>query len=314
MIKNTLYICLIITISACVKNTEIDNKNFAEESTQDINKIIMEDKSGQSITLEKIDGNRWIVNQKYPAWKDQIEYTLKVMEDIRVKSSVSESAYNTVMKNLATTAVKIEIYKEDELTKTYYIGGNTNDHLGTYMIMKNSHTPFIMHIPDRRPGILNPKFGLEGNNVNKNVWRERIKISINAEDIQDIESNNLIDPLESFKLEAKTKTVYNKNHKKTYYNSETYKEFINSFSELKCGGYSNISRKNIKKIKIIKISTNEKRTYELKIYEKIKKKRNQNEFNPNVEIYYATWNNSDLVIIQKNIFNKVLINLSEIKI
>ena len=37
MIKNILYICLIITISACVKNTEIDNKDFAEESTKDYN-------------------------------------------------------------------------------------------------------------------------------------------------------------------------------------------------------------------------------------------------------------------------------------
>ena len=108
--------------------------------------------------------------------------------------------------------------------------------------------------------------------------------------------------------------IYNNNHKETYYDPSRYKEFINSFSELKCGAYSNISRKNIQKIKIIKISTNDNKTCELKIYEKIKKERNQDEFNPNVEIYYATWNNSDLVIIQKNIFNKVLINLNEIKI
>ncbi len=39
----------------------------------------------------------------------------------------------------------------------------------------------------------------------------------------------------------------------------------------------------------------------------------QKKYDSTVENLYAKWNNSDMVIIQKNIFNKVLITLDEIK-
>ena len=35
----------------------------------------------------------WKINNKYEVWERQIEYTLKVMEDIRIKSSVSEKKW-----------------------------------------------------------------------------------------------------------------------------------------------------------------------------------------------------------------------------
>ena len=38
MVKNIWYICLIITISACVNN-KADEKDFAEKSTKDINNV-----------------------------------------------------------------------------------------------------------------------------------------------------------------------------------------------------------------------------------------------------------------------------------
>ena len=41
--------------------------------------------------------------------------------------------------------------------------------------------------------------------------------------------------------------------------------------------------------------------------------KTQKEYASTVENLYAKWNNSDMVIIQKNIFNKVLITLDEIK-
>ena len=59
----------------------------------------MSDKSGNSILLKK-NKNNWTVNNKYEAWQRQIDYTLKVMEDIRIKSSVSEKKIDYVIKNM----------------------------------------------------------------------------------------------------------------------------------------------------------------------------------------------------------------------
>ena len=83
------------------------------------------------------------------------------MKDIRIKSSVSEQKTKFVLQNIATKGVKVEIFDGGQKIKSYYIGGNTSDHHGTYMIMENSKNAYVMHIPDRHPGILNPKYGIE---------------------------------------------------------------------------------------------------------------------------------------------------------
>ena len=166
-------------------NKEIDPTNFAVENTENISKVIMSDKKGDKIIMEKKD-NQWFINNKYKIWDIRIDYLLEVLKDIKVKSSVPLKRQNTVIKNIATTGVKIEIFENNNLTKTYFIGGNTSDHLGTYMIMKGAEEAYIIYMPNRNPGILNPKYGIEGIYVNETVWREPITIKIIPEEISEV--------------------------------------------------------------------------------------------------------------------------------
>jgi hypothetical protein len=71
---------------------------------------------------------------------------LETIYSIRVKETVPKTAFNTVVKRLATQAVKVEIYLNNELSKTYYVGGPTLDYYGTYMLLENSSTPYVMWI------------------------------------------------------------------------------------------------------------------------------------------------------------------------
>ena len=143
--KFLIYILIFISIicfSSCKTDVKekINEKNFnlTQSETENIDKIIMSDKGGNIITLEK-EKEEWIINSKYPVWKRQIEYTLNVMKDIRIKSSVSEQKTKVgITEIIATTGVKVEIFEKEEKIKSYYIGGNTSDHQGTYMIMENA--------------------------------------------------------------------------------------------------------------------------------------------------------------------------------
>ena len=76
---NFISLALLITlifIYSC-KNEKIDQKDFAINDSSNISKIIMSDKSGNSILLKK-NKNNWTVNNKYEVWQRQIDYTLKV--------------------------------------------------------------------------------------------------------------------------------------------------------------------------------------------------------------------------------------------
>ena len=314
-------IIIIFTISFFSCDKEINEKDFNIQEIESINEIIMTDKYGGKLVLTKLK-DHWLINDTFIAWNEQIEYTLNVMKDIRIKSSVPESFENFAMESIRTNGVKIEIFKNNESLKTYYIGGNTRDHLGTYMIKEGSKNPYIMHIPNRHPGILNPKYGLQGNKVNPHIWRKPINISISSSSISSVKVRDYLNVNQSFTIYNQTDKfndthttleVYNLNSElvKTDFNKAS--EYINSFSDLKCGKYKpSIEKSQLRLIK--KISINQESTIDsLLIFDNPYYNENNKQFHPNIEILFASYNNSDLVIIQKNIFNKVLITLDDLK-
>jgi hypothetical protein len=283
-----------------------------EEPTNNIDKIIMSDKGGNIITLEK-EEDKWIVNNKYTVWERQIEYTLSVMKDIRIRSSVSEKKTKFVLQNIATKGVKVEIFENEQRIKSYYIGGNTSDHHGTYMIMESAENPYVMHIPDRHPGILNPKYGIEGIYLNENIWREPITININPIEITEVKVMDFINKEQSYTINIKNKTLIGSKNKEILIDNRKYDEFASFFSNLQCGIYrSDLNPEDFILSKKIYI-TNNNQIDSLIIYDVDKIQKTQKEYASTVENLYAKWNDSDMVIIQKNIFNKVLITLDEIK-
>jgi hypothetical protein len=121
--------------------------NFAVADTAAITKIFMADKNNQKVLLEKRADGTWMVNNKFIAKQGMVNSLLETIYSIRVKELIPKGGFNTVIKNLATKSTKVEIYKKGELNRVYYVGGSTQDNKGTFMMLENSATPFIMWIP-----------------------------------------------------------------------------------------------------------------------------------------------------------------------
>ncbi len=132
-------------------------RDFAVKDTGAVVKIFLANKSGQQTLLEKQPTGEWFMNKKVLARPDAIQTLLATMHDIEIRSPVGKSAYNNVIKMIPANAVKVEIYTEAGLLKTYYVGGPTQDHLGTFMYLENSSVPFVAHVPGF-DGYLTPRF------------------------------------------------------------------------------------------------------------------------------------------------------------
>ncbi len=180
--------------------------------------------------------------------------------------------------------------------------------------MENAENAYVMHIPDRHPGILNPKYKLSSANyVSENEWREPITINISPEDITEVKVIDFINKEQSYTINIKNKTLIDSKNKEILIENRKYNEFASFFSNLHCGIYkSDLNPEDFILSKKIYI-TNNNRTDSLIVYDITKIQKTQKEYDSTVENLYAKWNNSDMVIIQKNIFNKVLITLDEIK-
>ena len=176
--------------------------DFAIKDTASITKIFIADAQGVSVTLSKGKENTWMVDDKYIARPDNIRLLMKTFSRIDVRYPVAKSAFNNVVRDLATKATKVEIYQGgNKPSKVYYVGKATNDNQGTYMLLEEggvrSTVPFIMYIPGNY-GYLTSRFFTEAQQ-----WRDAVVFKYQPEAIKSIEINYLETPEESFIINNK---------------------------------------------------------------------------------------------------------------
>ena len=147
--------------------------DFAVADTASITKIYMISTAGQQVTLTKEKPGQWQVNGKYKARTDAVRSLLVCMKDLQVRNPVAKSAIANVSKQMASNSTKVEVYQNDKLVKVYYVGSDTQDGLGTFMLLsdpetgENSSAPFIMFISGFN-GFLSVRYFLE-----EELWRDK---------------------------------------------------------------------------------------------------------------------------------------------
>jgi hypothetical protein len=130
---------------------EKDN-DFAVQDTAAITKIFIADKRNSEVTLTRENGV-WKVNGRYDVRSDAINTLLYTIKMVSVKGIIDPRGRENVIKQLASTACKVEIYEGDKRVKIYYVGGPTQDQTGTFMLLANHRSgenydqPYITYIP-----------------------------------------------------------------------------------------------------------------------------------------------------------------------
>ena len=314
--KQLFYIVLIVLIAALIwflstnKKTTINvENNFALSDTASVSKIFIADRNGTTITLNRNEKN-WVINNKYRVRKDAIRTILTTINQIRIQRPVSKNAFDNVIKNLATTGVKIEIYTNQETPKkTYTIGSSTSNHLGTYMLLSGSEIPFITHIPSFN-GFLSPRYGIQGNKLSEKDWRTTNIFSLKAEKIARVIVNHLQQPEKSFTLNTDSMTLFNNSYNEVSFNREKALQLLNAFKLLNCESYKNEKEKIEFATPLHELIVNNDTLRTYAIAGKLIKDK---EDNFTVKRMHATLNNGELMLIQDYVFNKVLITIDQLQ-
>jgi len=167
-------ILVVIAIILFLTNSKTTFKralsDFAVDDTSNVTKIFMSDKNNNNLTLTRVEPGKWLVNNKYPGSKANIELLMGTMLGLQVKETVPKAAVENVIRDLATISVKVEIYQwkyrinlfdwihlfpHEKLSKVYYVGGPIQSNRGSYMIMEHSSVPFVVFLPGLR-GFVTP--------------------------------------------------------------------------------------------------------------------------------------------------------------
>ena len=194
-------------------------KNFSVSDTASITKIFLADKAGKSLTLSRGNDKVWVLNDKYSPRRSNVLNLLEVIYKVDVRTKVAKAAYNTVLKSLASNGIKCEIYLngKDEPERVFYVGGQTEDAMGTFMMIENSNAPFITHIPGFN-GYLTPRFSTD-----EMSWRDPALFTYQPDKIKSIKLEYRNFPQNSFLIEqtAGSKKVFSSDGSNPLSNADT---------------------------------------------------------------------------------------------
>lgn len=135
--------------------------DFAIPDTAKVDRIFIAEKTGGTADLRRTpDG--WTING-LPAKGFQVDLLLKTFKLVELRSPVPKSAEPSVLRVMAGTAKKVEIYQGgSKPVKIWWIGGSSADHYGTYMVLEipgkgRSSVPFEMGMAGFT-GVMNTRF------------------------------------------------------------------------------------------------------------------------------------------------------------
>ena len=175
--------------------------NFAVTDTAAVTRVIISDKAGKKVVLRRDEGaGSWTVNQKFTARPDAMKTLLTTIHSVAVKSPVGVKARETILKWMITGATKVEIYQGENRVRMYYVGSDTQDQLGTYMLLsdpeteENAEAPFIMEIPGFN-GYLTTRFF-----TSESDWRDRTVFRYTPPEIKSIRVEHLKPQVPGFQL------------------------------------------------------------------------------------------------------------------
>ena len=181
---------------------------FKVEDTASVNKFIIVKKEGGEVVLERNENGTWLVNGKYAARMDLVNLLLQTFRKNEVKYPAGEKARETIIRNIATKGIKCEIFQNGERSKIWYIGQETPDHTGTFMILADPETDekyedaFVTWIPGFE-GFLTTRFV-----VDVNDWRDRNVISLSPPQIKKISMDYVNHPDSSYSVEVVGKNSF----------------------------------------------------------------------------------------------------------
>lgn len=211
--------------------------NFSVKDTNSIGRIFLASKSGETITLDhRADG--WYVNKNYKAYWAMVHNLLDAIANQTVDFPVPKSEYNNVIKEMAASSIKTEIYdKNGKLLTTYYVGGEANNGNGTFMYQEGASTPFVI----KRPGLplyLTPRY-----TTNFAEWRDKSVFSIPAADLRKVEVSYTEFPVNDFtflqkdgKISIEVDPALSNNKDLNLKRANAYAGF---FSNINCEGFVN---------------------------------------------------------------------------
>lgn len=193
--------------------------DFTVYDTASVTRLFFADKSGNHVVLER-DGKGWEVNNEYRANQHLVNEMLYTLTRMRIKMPVSIRKSDNIISHLSATNTKVEIYQmlprinlfnkvklfyHEKRSKVFYVGGVTQDNVGTYVLKEGGDKVYVAHLPMLN-GSLSSRFS-----ANPTDWRTHSIFNARLNDIESVKLEITDDPDNGFIIKESERYQYTMN-------------------------------------------------------------------------------------------------------
>lgn len=300
-----------------------DEANFKIKRTEQIDDIFLSDKTNNKIHLHKIAKNNWIVNDSFKVRQDWMDLLLDAFQHQQTTQVVPESAHDNVIRQMAGSGIKTEIYAANKLINAFYVSINPSPLNQTYMLKikadgKNALRPYIV------------SYGQGGTFVGTyyktdiDIWRDKRLFDLTDDGIENISMSYYDNPEFDFKINTNPLSVLRTKDdtESRTLNTDRVQTFLGFFPTLFHLGFENSYSlkdtfiKSFQPVVHIEMLTEKKVKKDLKIYYRPVHKGTSyiikvrgGEFDG--DSFFALLNERDFVLINKKTVTKLLRSYDE---
>lgn len=173
---------------------DLSDREFAVENIDDVYKVLIVPRNMPPTTLVK-ESNQWYINDKYLVQRSAMNNLLEVVGSLTMKFIPERAALKNIKREMSQIGIKVNVYgKNNNLLKSYYIGGGTHDERGTYVMMEGATQPYVTHLRTME-GSVRGRFLLS-----ETAWRDRTVFKNDTDKIVSVKVEYPKDQSQSFSL------------------------------------------------------------------------------------------------------------------
>ena len=202
----SVFVILLIVLGFWAKDLS-DNANrsdtelisFNIEDTAAVDKIIITEPNTMSFTVVRGE-NGWTDKDGNCVIQENVNNIMEVIKNIEFKGYVTENSKQNHLTMMSAQGIKVEIHKDGEWHKTWYVGTATPDHYAQVMLLESaedgkSDLPVLMTLKGFN-GILDPRFFADARK-----WQCTNIMAFDINDVQKVEVKNNYDKGRSFTID-----------------------------------------------------------------------------------------------------------------
>jgi hypothetical protein len=174
-----------------------NNSSFSPEPGKEITRIDFS-QEGKKLTLSK-NGDNWTVNGQTEVRKSGLNFILRVLSEIKIKSPVSPDLFKTEITAKHISPVKVRVFENSRVIKSFLVYKTSSNVYGNIMKINESSKPFIVYVPGYEGDIGS------GFTLNELFWQPYTVFDYLPSEITLVKFENLSDSSSSF-------SITNRNH------------------------------------------------------------------------------------------------------